>query len=201
MNYVTSVIRADPWVFFGVLVALSSVVGSMTKGAGFFKSLVAQVLVAAVAFGITAGVGAYGSGIEAKAKRQFSNTTLEGSFSGSGGKLGTWTLTPTGCLDGKERGFEGMLFVFEDGPVKELRVNASPRKHDSVSVHLNDAKGSVIQLRERDCKVIDGERHMSSRSLNGRNMRRLRGHVRIVCPGLEGQAKFDGCLPEALGKR
>jgi hypothetical protein len=201
MNYFVSVIRADPWVFFGVLVGLSSVVGSMTKGAGFFKSLIAQVLVAGVAFGITAGVGAYGDGIEAKAKRQFNNTTLEGSFSGSGDKLGDWTVTPSGCLDGKERGFEGILFVFEDGPVKELRVDTSRKKHNTISVHLDDAKASVVQLRERDCKVIDGERHVSSRTLNGRNMRRLRGHVRIVCPGLEGQAKFDGCLPETLDGR
>lgn len=197
MSYVIGVIRADPWVFFGVLVGLSSVVGAMTKDAGFFKSVIAQVLVAAAAFGITAGLGAYGNRIEAGAARQLSNASLEGSFSASG-KLGTWTVTPSSCLDGKERGFEGMLFVFEEGPVKELRVDTSRKKHNLVSLHMDDESSSVVQLRERDCQTIRGEKHVSSRVLNGREMRRLRGSVRIVCPGLQGQARFDGCLPETL---
>jgi hypothetical protein len=198
MDYFLSVVRADPWVFLGVLVGLSSVVGSMTKGAGFFKSLVAQVLVAAAAFGITAAVGRYGNRIEADAARQFSNASLKGSFTAKGGKLGTWTVTPTRCMDGKERGFEGMLFVFDEGPVKELRIDTSRKKHNTVSVHLDDETGSVVQLRERDCQTLRGEVHASNRTLNGRPMRRLRGNVRIVCPALEGQATFDGCLPESL---
>src|SRR5688572_24001357 len=196
MSYVISTIRADPWVFFGVLVGVSSVIGSMTKSAGFLKSVLGQLLAAAIAFGITAAVGAYGNRVEAGAARQFSNAELAGSFSASGGKLGDWTITPTGCLDGKERGFEGMLFVFEEGPVRELRIDTTRKRQNVVSVHLDDEKGSVVQLRERDCQVIDGERHVSNRQLNGRDMRRLRGKVRIVCPGLKGQAKFDGCLPE-----
>jgi hypothetical protein len=198
MDYFLSVVRADPWVFLGVLVGLSSVVGSMTKGAGFFKSLIAQVLVAAAAFGITAAVGKYGKRIEADAARQFSNTSLQGSFTAKGGKLGTWTVTPSRCLDGKERGFEGMLFVFDEGPVKELRIDTSRKKHNTLSVHLDDESGSVVQLRERDCQSIRGETHVSNRTLNGRPMRRLRGNLRIICPGLEGQATFDGCLPEIL---
>jgi hypothetical protein len=155
--------------------------------------VVAQVLAAALAFGITAGVGAYGNRVEAKAVREFSNAKLEGSFTASGGKLGTWTVTPSGCLDGKERGFEGMLFVFEEGPVRELRIDTARKKQNTVSVHLDDESGSVVQLRERECQVISGERHVSNRQLDGRDMRRLRGNVRIVCPGLKGQARFDGC--------
>src|SRR5688572_1025581 len=132
MSYVISTIRADPWVFFGVLVGLSSVIGSMTKGAGFLKSVLGQLLAAALAFGITAGVGSYGNRVEAEAARQFNNAKLEGSFSASGGKLGEWTVTPSRCLDGKERGFEGMLFVFEDGPVRELRLDTTRKKQNVV---------------------------------------------------------------------
>ena len=195
MSYVISTIRADPWVFLGALVGISWLIGSMTNGAGFLKSVAGQVLAAALAFGVTAGVGAYGNRVAAKGVR---STQLEGSFTASGGKLGAWTVTPTRCHEGKERGFEGVVFTFEDGPVKQLRVDTTRKKQHSVSVQLDDAKSSVVQLRERECQVLSGERHVSNRQLDGQSVRRLRGSVRIVCPGLKGQARFDGCLPEAL---
>lgn len=193
MNYLITTIRANPWVFLGALVGISWLIGNMTKGAGFLKSVAGQLLAAALAFGVTAGVGAYGHRVEAKAAR---NTQLEGSFTASGGELGAWTVSPSRCLEGKERGFEGVLFMFEDGPVKELRVDLTRKKQSSVSVRLDDEESSLVQLRERDCQVLSGERRVSNRLLNGRNVRRLRGSVRIVCPGLKGQARFDGCLPE-----
>jgi hypothetical protein len=194
MNYAISVIRADPWVFFGVLVALSWLAGALTKGAGFFKSLLAQVLVAAVAVGITAAVARYtGKRVEGDASRQGSNASLAGSFSASGAKLGTWTVSPSRCLDGHERGFEGVLFVFDEGPVKELRIDTARKKHNTISVHLNDEGGSVVQLRERECQLVSAERRAGSPQSNGRPVRRSRGSVRIVCPQLKGQATFDGC--------
>ena len=195
MSYLITTIRADPWVFLGALVGISWLIGNMTKGAGFLTSVAGQVLAAALAFGVTAGVGAYGNRVAAKAAR---DTKLEGSFTASGGKLGAWTVTPARCVEGKTRGFDGVLFLFEDGPVKELRVDTTRNKQSSVSVQLDDEKNSLVQLRARECQVLSAEHRVTNRQVDGRDVRRLRGSVRVVCPGLKGQARFDGCLPDTV---
>jgi hypothetical protein len=193
MNDAVSIIRADPWVFFGVLVALSWLAGALTKGAGFFKSLLAQLLAAAAALGITAAVGSYSGRIGADVMRQLGKASLTGSFSASGGKLGTWTVSPSRCLDGKERGFEGLLFVFEDGPVKELRIDTARKSQSTVSVLLGDERASLIKLRERDCQRVSVKRLASNRRQPPKARAVQTGSVLIACAELKGQAAFESC--------
>ncbi|MDB4991607.1 MAG: hypothetical protein JWN04_6785 [Myxococcaceae bacterium] len=200
MNYVLSVVRADPWVFFGVVIGLISVASTMTSDASKLKRASAGVLAVLVSFGITAGVGGLMNRFEADGLKHFINTSLEGSFTSTGGQLGTWTIHPSSCLDGHERGFQGTLLAFDSGPVKELRIETVRKKQKLVSVYLDDEKGSVVQLRAGDCDAVTAETHTSNVELNGLDMRRLRGSLTVSCAraGLTGHAEFDGCLPQTV---
>jgi hypothetical protein len=132
------------------------------------------------------------------------NKPLEGTFRSLGPPhepdLGSWQIEPTSCMDGKERGFDGIIFAFRTGPVREIRVDSSRPNDNIVEIRLADANPNPPRFQERDCKKIAGTIRRSSVVLNGRHMYRLAGSFEIDCPehGLSGTAVFDGCLPSVI---
>lgn len=130
----------------------------------------------------------------------FKNVKVEGTFTSTNPELGEWTVAPTSCVDGKERGFEGMAFGFDEGAVKELRVDSALEGHNIVEVHMADKAGTVYRALEPDCETITGSVTRSNVTINDRHMFRLVGNLEFRCSkdGLEGRADFDGCLPQTL---
>jgi hypothetical protein len=126
------------------------------------------------------------------------NKSLAGRFQSTNERLGRWTLTPTRCLSGIERGMNGLVFVFGNGqPVEEIRVDTAREGDNVVEVRMADRQGSVYRVRERECKVIEGSITTTHITVNGEPIERLVGNMHFSCPaeGLEGTASFDGCIP------
>lgn len=124
--------------------------------------------------------------------------TLEGRFEARSAEVGTWSLRPKRCLSGRERGFEGVAFLFAPGdPVEELRLDAATDGDNAIVVHLRERPGRPFQVREGACKHIKGQVAQQNQVRNGRPMTRLEGRVSFACPaaGIEGEARFSGCLP------
>jgi len=124
---------------------------------------------------------------------------LVGSFSSTNEQLGIWTLSPTACISGRERGFQGIAFDFPmGGPIEEVRIDVARKGDHVVEVRLADRHGTVYRVRERECETIAGSVDQQHIDVAGRQMVRLRGHTKFACPsqGLKGEATFDGCLPE-----
>jgi hypothetical protein len=127
----------------------------------------------------------------------FVNKSLKGTFHSTNKELGEWTLTPSACLSGRDRGFEGIAFLFPaGGPVEEIRVDTARQGDNVVEVRLADRKGTVTRFRERECQVMSGAIEQANIEI-GRPMVHLKGNTRFSCPaqGLSGDAEFDGCLP------
>ncbi len=134
-------------------------------------------------------------------KGAFKNRLLEGTFRASSETLGTWTVSPRRCVDGKERGFVGLAYIFAAGdPVDEIRIDTARDGDNVVEVRLADGKGTKLRVRERDCRIITGRITRRNVSINGRHMFRLEGETRFNCPQakISGEARFDGCLPQEL---
>lgn len=124
--------------------------------------------------------------------------TLDGRFTARSVAVGTWSLRPRRCLSGRERGFEGVAFLFAPGdPVEELRLDATTDGDNAIVVHLRESPGRPFQVREGACKHIKGQVTQHNQMRNGRPMTRLEGSVSFECPaaGIEGEARFSGCLP------
>jgi hypothetical protein len=129
---------------------------------------------------------------------ELANDPIDGSFRSTGKTLGTWNLVPNGCLDGQERGFEGIVFVFAGGdPIEDIRIDTSRDGDNVVEVRLADQEGTKLRAREGQCRTISGSITRTNVTYNGRPMRRLKGTTRIDCPtlGLTGETRFSGCLP------
>lgn len=123
---------------------------------------------------------------------------LSGSFRlAKGEHRAAWQAMPTTCVDGKERGFEGIAFEFSTGAVTAVRIDTSRAGDNTVEVHFADPGRPPVIAREGDCNRIDGSIRRSNYVLNGRHMYRLTGTIRADCPkqGITGHATFDGCLP------
>ena len=127
----------------------------------------------------------------------FKNVLLEGTFESSSEKYGEWSLSPVSCVDGGERGFDGIAFGFADGPIRELRLDGAQEGNNIVELHMADETATVYRVFERECAEITGVVRSTNVILNGRRMARLTGHIEYDCPqrGIRGQARFDGCLP------
>jgi hypothetical protein len=130
----------------------------------------------------------------------FQNKKLEGSFSSTNEKLGDWTLAPSSCVHGKERGFEGIAFGFDGGKVKEIRLDSAVEGNNLIEVHMADKAGTVYRALEPECENISGEINQSNVTINDRHMFRLTGYIEFQCSkdGLRGRADFEGCLPQTL---
>jgi hypothetical protein len=129
----------------------------------------------------------------------FKNKKLESNFKSTSEKLGTWEAKAISCVHGKERGFEGMAFGFDaNSPVEAIHLDTARNGDNVVEVRLADESGTRLRLRERDCEVITGSIKQSNVTLNDRHMFRLTGQIEFRCPGLSGQAEFEGCLPQTL---
>jgi hypothetical protein len=129
----------------------------------------------------------------------FTNRSLTGTFRSTNKDLGQWTLQPTACLDGHERGFQGIAFQFPIGsPIEEIRVDTAREGDNVVEVRLADSKGTVFRVRERECQKMDGTIDRTNLEINGRPQYRLKGNTHFSCPkqGLQGDAEYDGCLPQ-----
>lgn len=127
------------------------------------------------------------------------NRSLTGTFRSTNEDLGQWTLHPTACLDGHERGFQGIAFQFPTGsPIEEIRVDTAREGDNVVEVRLADSKGTVFRVRERECAKMDGTIDRTNLEINGRPQYRLKGNTHFSCPkqGLQGDAEYDGCLPQ-----
>src|SRR5262245_7814939 len=82
----------------------------------------------------------------------FEHKSLQGSVRSTNKELGTWNLSPTGCVAGRELGFEGIAFQFAAGsPVEEIRVDSAREGDNVVEVRLADRKGTHYRVREREC--------------------------------------------------
>jgi len=131
----------------------------------------------------------------------FRNEPVQGRFRSTNDAVGTWDLAPQECVAGRERGFEGIAFVFGAGdPVEEIRLDTARQGDNVVEVRLADREGPVHRVREAECDEIGGRIDRTNVELNGRHMLRLEGNVRFDCPehSLSGRASFSGCLPETL---
>jgi len=130
----------------------------------------------------------------------FQNKVIEGSFTSSREKFGEWDIAPVSCVDGKERGFEGIAFGFGPGPIHEIRRDSAQEGNNTIELHMADTDATVYRVFEPQCTTLTGDIHRSNVTINNRHMFRLVGAVEFDCPeaGIRGRATFDGCLPQTL---
>lgn len=115
--------------------------------------------------------------------------------------LGSWDLSPAQCLSGRERGFQGIAFLFlGDSAVKEVRLDTERKGANVLYVLFSDPRQRTVHIRENECAAIEGRVERELLEINGRDFERLRGQVSIDCSakGLRGSVRFDGCLPKPL---
>ncbi len=130
----------------------------------------------------------------------FRNVKVEGLVVSTSQEFGEWSLAPVSCVDGKERGFEGIALGFGPGPLHELRLDGSQEGNNIVELHMADTQATVYRVFEPQCTTITGSIRRSNVTINGRHMFRLVGDIAFDCPehGIRGNASFDGCLPQTL---
>lgn len=142
--------------------------------------------------------------------------TMTGEFSANHAELGTWKVAPLACEDGREYGFQGVLFRFALPPAppataeavpptapsrtpamppEEIRIDFARAGDNTVELRYPDRDATVRKLRERECASFSGSmvRHESG---PGQPVR-LVGKGTVECPafGLRIAFDVDGCLP------
>ena len=125
--------------------------------------------------------------------------SLTGSFHSTNDGLGRWTLSPSACLGGFERGFFGIAFLFPAGsPVEEIRLDATEKEDQVIEIHPSDRKGTVTRFRQRECDAIEADLDQTYVTVGGRRMLHEKGSAHFSCPklGISGDATFEGCLPQ-----
>lgn len=159
-------------------------------------AVLAGVLLAAIGIFVWAFRGVVGG------THVFENSQLEGQFESSNETLGSWTVSPSRCVDGRELGFDGIAFFFPAGsPVASIRIDTARDGDNVIEVHLDDRNGTTYRVHEAECETIDGSSAATHVEINHRRMFRLKGKIHYACPkhGIDGWARFSGCLPESLG--
>lgn len=142
--------------------------------------------------------------------------TMTAEFSANHPELGTWKVSPVACEDGREYGFQGVLFRFALPPAppataeatppaapsrtpalppEEIRLDFAREGDNTVELRYPDRDATVRKLRERECASFTGSmvRHDSNPSAV-----RLVGKGTVECPafGLHIAFDVDGCLPK-----
>lgn len=123
---------------------------------------------------------------------------LAGSFRADHAALGSWQLTPTRCLSGRERGFEGVLFQFASGSaLRELRIDMERPGDARIELQFFEPSKPPVRMAQRECERIDGKTDARVVVINGRDMDLLTGELHVACAGrgLTGDVVFAGCLP------
>lgn len=158
----------------------------------------ARKLSTVLALVMIAGLGGASSG--GCVMDSFRNVKVEGLVVSTNPEFGEWSVAPVSCVDGKERGFEGIALGFGPGPLYELRLDGAQEGNNIVELHMADTQATVYRVFEPQCSTISGGITRSNVSINGRHMFRLVGTIEFDCPehGLRGNAIFDGCLPQTL---
>ncbi len=170
--------------------------GSSSGPPWWLYAVLAGVLLAAVAIFVWAFRGVVGG------SHAFENTLLEGELDSTNATLGSWQVSPSRCVDGRELGFHGIAFFFPAGsPVDSLRIDTERDGDNVVEVRLDDRAGTTYRVHEAECETIDGTTTATHVEINHRRMYRLKGKIHFSCPKhqLDGWARFSGCLPESLG--
>lgn len=144
------------------------------------------------------------------------DNVLAAEFSANHPELGTWTARPTGCEDGRDYGFKGIVFRFAlparppapaEAPAatppsripatapEEIRLDLARNGDNVIELRYPDRDGTVRRVRERECASITGAVHRTERGPS--RPVRVRGTGSFECPafGLRGRFEVDGCLP------
>jgi hypothetical protein len=146
-----------------------------------------------------------------------STNRVTGEFSANHPELGTWTVRPTSCEDGREYGFQGILFRFTlppgppvtpEAPVpaapsrtpatgpEEIRLDLARTGDNVIELRYPDRDGTVRRVRERECASITGA---LERTETGEGQpAKVNGKGSIDCPafGLRGTFEVAVCRPE-----
>lgn len=143
---------------------------------------------------------------------------MSGEFTANHTELGTWTVRPIGCEDGREYGFQGILFRFPlparpaqppeapppspsppsrtpPSPPEEIRLDLARDGDNVIELRYPDRDATVRRIRERECASFTGTLRRLERGPTGPV--RLRGSGTVDCPafGLRVRFEVDGCLP------
>lgn len=141
--------------------------------------------------------------------------TVSGEFSANHPELGTWTIRPTACEDGREYGFQGLLLRFTLPPAvpvtpeapppavpsrtpatgpEEIRLDLARTGDNVIELRYPDRDGTVRRVRERECAAITGS---LTRTESEGGPTKVRGSGSIDCPafGLRGRFEVVGCIP------
>jgi hypothetical protein len=143
--------------------------------------------------------------------------SMTGEFSANHPELGTWKISPIACEDGREYGFQGVLFRFAlpapppatpeaapasppsrtpSAPPEEIRLDFAREGDNTIELHYPDRDATVRKLRERECTSFTGS--MIRHELGPTGPVRLVGKGTVDCPafGLHVSFDVDGCLPK-----
>ena len=123
--------------------------------------------------------------------------SLSGGFRADHSVLGHWESIPQRCLSGRERGFEGVMFTFPSGAVRELRVDMERPGNATLEFRFFDPDKQPLRIASGECERLDATVEATVMVVNGRDMDLLEGQLSIACAryGLRGEASFRGCLP------
>lgn len=149
-------------------------------------------------------------------KKVESPEVMSGEFAANHPELGTWSVRPIGCEDGRAYGFQGILFRFSlparpaqppeapppsppsrtpSVPPEEIRLDLARNGDNVIELRYPDRDATVRRIRERECASITGTLNRKERGPT--DPVRLRGSGTVDCPafGLRIQFDVDGCLP------
>ncbi|MBL0214386.1 MAG: hypothetical protein IPQ07_10915 [Myxococcales bacterium] len=144
--------------------------------------------------------------------------TMTGAFSANHAELGTWKVAPIGCEDGREYGFQGVLFRFALPPAppptaeatppgppsrtpamppEEIRLDMARDGDNVIELRYPDRDATVRKVRERECAAFTGSMVRHELDPSGKPVR-LVGKGIVDCPafGLHVSFDVDGCLPK-----
>lgn len=144
---------------------------------------------------------------------------LAGEFAANHPELGTWKIQPIGCEDGREYGFQGILFRFPlpprpaqpaeapppspappsrtpASPPEEIRLDLARDGDNTIELRYPDRDATVRKLRERECASFTGS--LTRRELGRTGPVRMVGSGSVDCPafGLHVRFEVNGCLPK-----
>lgn len=129
-----------------------------------------------------------GSGASAVAGSPANDATKPtGSFKATGGALGQWDLTVTGCMSGEKHHFDGVILYDKADKSRHLRlVRARGGKYDVLVQVSADADAVAVPT----CKT---EATIEKTGTNVNFHDELRGTVKLACANLTGSATFPSC--------
>jgi hypothetical protein len=126
-------------------------------------------------------------------------TVIKGSFSANHESVGSWTLQPSKCLSGVERGFRGVVLQFAAGSaIRELRLDDEREGDNVVQFLFFDPNRAPVSIREKDCVEISGQTVLRIWDVNDRRVEEVdQGDLKLDCPPLQlrGHVYYKGCWP------